>query len=385
MQKPARSKGVFTLRKVALTAGGLLHSELMQTSSTFSHQLFLSGMQFGNALLERDMLPDAVIRAGIRRLLRDRLEQLKSEALSISDFAQMLRRSPIAVNTSDANAQHYEVPTEFFQRVLGQHLKYSCGYWAEKNTTLDQSEAAMLALTCERAQLADGQKILDLGCGWGAFSLFAAARFPYSSITAVSNSQTQKQFIETEAARRSLTNLRVITADMNAFSIRHTGADKFDRVVSVEMFEHMRNFEMLLERIAALMNPGGKLFIHIFTHQKFSYLYEVKDDTDWMAKYFFTGGMMPAENLLSEFQDHFSLSEQWRVNGKHYQQTCEAWLEQMDAQRSKIMPLFSQTYGEDQAVKWWGYWRLFLMACAELFGFRDGEEWFVSHYLLQRR
>ena len=346
---------------------------------------FLTAMQFGNALLERDMLPDAIIRAGIRKLLRDRLQQLNSEPFSNSEFAKMLRESPIAVNTSDANTQHYEVPTEFFQRVLGEHLKYSCGYWTEKNLTLNQSEAAMLQLTCERAQLADGQKILDLGCGWGAFSLFAAQRFPNSSITAVSNSNTQKLFIEAEAVRRSLTNLRVITADMNAFSIRHTGAEKFDRVVSVEMFEHMRNYEMLLERIATLMNSDGKLFIHIFTHQKFSYLYEVKDDTDWMAKYFFTGGMMPAENLLAEFQDHFSLSQQWRVNGKHYQQTCEAWLQQMDAQRLQIMPLFSQTYGADQAVKWWVYWRIFFMACAELFGFRDGNEWFVSHYLLQRK
>ena len=348
-------------------------------------QLFLSAMRLGNTLLERDMLPDAIIRAGIRHLLRDRLQQLETEALSTSDFAQMLRQSPIAVNTSDANTQHYEVPTEFFQRVLGQHLKYSCGYWTEKTVTLDQSEDAMLQLTCERAQLADGQKILDLGCGWGAFSLFAAQRFPNSSITAVSNSQTQKQFIEAEAARRSITNLRVITADMNAFTTVTVGADRFDRVVSVEMFEHMRNHEMLLERIAALMNPDGKLFIHIFTHQKYSYLYEVADETDWMAKYFFTGGMMPGEHLLSEFQNNFSLSEQWRVNGKHYQQTCEAWLQRMDAQRTKLMPLFSQTYGEDQAVKWWVYWRIFFMACAELFGFRDGTEWFVSHYLFQRR
>ncbi len=342
-------------------------------------------MQFSNALLERDMLPDPIIRAGIRQLLRERLKQLESKPFSNSEFAQLLRESPIAVNTSEANDQHYEVPTEFFQRVLGKHLKYSCGYWAEKNLALDNSEEAMLQLTSERAQLANGQKILDLGCGWGAFSLFAAQRFPNSSITAVSNSQTQKLFIEAEAAQRSLTNLRVITADMNAFSIRHTGEEKFDRVVSVEMFEHMRNYEMLLERIAALMNPDGKLFIHIFTHQKYSYLYEVADETDWMAKYFFTGGMMPGENLMSEFQNNFSVSQQWRVNGKHYQQTCEAWLQQMDAQRLHLMPLFSQTYGDDQAVKWWVYWRIFFMACAELFGFRDGEEWFVSHYLLQRK
>ena len=346
---------------------------------------FLTAMQFGNALLERDMLPDAIIRAGIRKLLRDRLQQLNSEPFSNSEFAKMLRESPIAVNTSDANTQHYEVPTEFFQRVLGEHLKYSCGYWTEKNLTLNQSEAAMLQLTCERAQLADGQKILDLGCGWGAFSLYAAQRFPNSSITGISNSNTQKKFIEAEAARRSITNLRIITADMNSFSAATVGADRFDRVVSVEMFEHMRNYEMLLERIAALMNPDGKLFIHIFTHQKFSYLYEVKDETDWMAKYFFTGGMMPAENLLFEFQNSFTLNQQWRVNGQHYQQTCEAWLRQMDAHRVQLMPLFSQTYGEDQAVKWWVYWRIFFMACAELFGFRDGNEWFVSHYLLQRK
>ncbi|MBL8190125.1 MAG: class I SAM-dependent methyltransferase [Acidobacteria bacterium] len=337
-----------------------------------------------NRLLERDLVPDVLIRAGIRQLLRDRLRQLhSSEQPTVADFAAMLRQSPIALNTAEANQQHYEVPTEFFQRVLGQHLKYSCGYWPDAVTTLDQSEAAMLHLTAERAQLAEGQQILDLGCGWGALSLFIAQQFPHSFITAVSNSRTQKEFIEAEARRRSLDNLRVLTVDMNSFSATTIGDTRFDRIVSVEMFEHMRNHALLLERLAGLLQPTGKLFIHIFTHRTHAYLYEVQDDTDWMARYFFTGGMMPSADLLAHFPDHFRLAQQWQVNGKHYEKTCRAWLGRMDAQRREIMPLLAQTYGDDQAIRWWVYWRIFFLACAELFAFRRGEEWFVSHYLLE--
>ena len=238
----------------------------------------------------------------------------------------------------------------------------------------------MLALTCTRAELADGQEVLELGCGWGSLSLFMAAHYPKSRITAVSNSRTQKAYIDEQARQRGLQNLRVITADMNEFQAEGT----FHRVVSVEMFEHMRNYEKLMERIARWLEPGGKLFVHIFTHKELAYLFEVKDDTDWMSKYFFTGGIMPSDSLLLYFQRDLSIEQHWRVSGGHYQKTAEAWLANMDGRREQILPLFEETYGADQAVKWWSYWRIFFMSCAELWGFRGGTEWFVSHYLFSK-
>ncbi len=341
---------------------------------------------FTDTLLEKDLIPDTLIRQGIRRLLRQRLRDehqgdVERQSAHLMRLLDELKSSPLAVQTQAANEQHYELPTAFYQAVLGRHLKYSSGYWKEGVTSLDQSEADMLQMTCDRAELVDGQEVLELGCGWGSLSLFMAARYPKSRITALSNSRTQKQYIDGEAATRGLSNLTVVTADINDFA----GAGLFDRVVSVEMFEHMRNYERLMERIAAWLEPTGKLFVHIFTHREYAYLFEVIDESDWMSKHFFTGGIMPSDHLLLYFQNALTLENHWRVSGTHYQKTSEAWLRRMDASRGAILPLFEATYGADQAIKWWTYWRIFFMSCAELWGFRGGEEWFVSHYLFKKK
>jgi cyclopropane-fatty-acyl-phospholipid synthase len=267
--------------------------------------------------------------------------------------------------------------------VLGRHLKYSCGLFTGPRDSLDDAEARMLELTCQRARLADGDRILELGCGWGSLSLWMAAAYPAARITAVSNSRTQKAHIDAEAARRGLRNLEVITCDVNHLAFDEGTA--FDRVVSVEMFEHMRNYETLLARIASWMAPGATLFVHIFTHRQFAYPFEVRDDSDWMARYFFTGGIMPSDDLLLHFQRDVRLLEHWRVPGWHYSLTSEAWLRNMDRSRADLMPLLARTYGENQALRWWVYWRVFFMACAELWGYAGGREWQVSHYLFEKR
>jgi cyclopropane-fatty-acyl-phospholipid synthase len=339
-----------------------------------------------DTLLEKNLLPDSVIRLGIRRLLRARLMEETMETCELQqqhfmDLVKKLKTNPIAVHTSDANEQHYEVPTEFFSLVLGKHMKYSSGYWKEGVTSIDQSEEDMLALTCERAELKDGMKILELGCGWGSLSLFMAEKFPKARITGVSNSRTQKMYIDGEAVRRGLKNLTILTADMNTFMTR----DTFDRVVSVEMFEHMRNYERLMEKVARFLRPTGKLFVHIFTHKEFACTFEVRGATDWMSKFFFTGGMMPSDHLLLYFAKDFVIDKHWRVSGRHYGATSEAWLQNMDRSKATIYPIFERTYGVNQAKKWWVYWRVFFMACAELWAYRNGEEWFVSHYLFAKR
>lgn len=338
-----------------------------------------------DSLVEKNKLPDFLLRKGIRKLLKQRLDDetagdAEAQQTLFNRLLDELRNSPIAVNTSDANQQHYEVPTAFYQYCLGKHLKYSSGYWNKGVKDIDTSEADMLELTCNRAGLEAGQNVLELGCGWGSLSLYMSARFPSSKFTVVSNSRTQKEYIDQAARDRNINNLTVITADMNTFHIEQ----QFDRVVSVEMFEHMRNYKLLLQKVASFLKPGGRLFVHIFTHRSLAYKFEVKDETDWMSKYFFTGGIMPSNHLLFYFNDDLTVDRHWVVNGTHYSKTSEAWLQNMDARKDQIMPLFEKTYGKDQAIKWWVYWRLFYMACAELFGYNDGNEWMVCHYLFKK-
>jgi len=336
-------------------------------------------------LIEKNKVPDLLLRKGIRTLLKQRLRDenkggVEAQQAHLMALVDRLKASPIAVNTADANQQHYEVPTQFYEYCLGKNLKYSSGYWKPGVTDIDTSENDMLGLTCERAELQNGQRVLELGCGWGSLSLYMATKYPESTFKVVSNSRTQKVYIDEQAKARGINNLTVITADMNTFAID----EQFDRVVSVEMFEHMRNYQLLMKKIAGWLKPDGRVFIHIFTHKEYAYLFEVKDDTDWMSKYFFTGGIMPSDDLLFYFNDDLAVEKHWHVNGSHYGKTSEAWLKNMDRHKAEIMPLFEETYGKNQALKWWVYWRIFYMACAELWNYNKGNEWIVSHYLFRK-
>jgi cyclopropane-fatty-acyl-phospholipid synthase len=336
-------------------------------------------------LLDRGLLPDRVIRAGIRRNLRARLAQQRASSPAearerLRQFVRDRSQGPIAMQTATANQQHYEVPTEFYQHVLGRHMKYSSAFWDRGVLSLDDAEVRMLELTARRADLSDGQRVLELGCGWGSLSLWMARAFPRSEIVGVSNSRTQKMWIDAEAARRGHTNLRILTCDMNTFE----APGLFDRVVSVEMFEHMRNWKALLDRVGRWLRDDGRLFIHIFTHREYAYPYDVADDSDWMARYFFSGGIMPGDGLLHEFNDIFTMDGHWRVSGVHYQKTAEAWLANMDRHRAELWPILERTYGARDARRWWVRWRVFFMACAELWGWQGGSEWLVSHYLLRK-
>jgi cyclopropane-fatty-acyl-phospholipid synthase len=315
-------------------------------------------------LVERvsGFVPEPMLRAGIRAICALRLyEERRTDR---SRFVDELRGSAIAIETGAANAQHYEVPSAFFERVLGPHLKYSACYWPEGVTTLADAEAAMLELTAERAGLADGQRVVDLGCGWGAFALWAARRYPNSRITAVSNSRLQRDFI----AARAPANLDVITADVCTLELAGT----FDRVVSIEMFEHMRNYELLLRKIASWLAPDGALFVHVFAHRRFAYPFADSGRSDWMAREFFTGGLMPSVQLLHHFQNDLRITDAWQLSGTHYARTADAWHRNLVIHRDAIEALLGR--------RAFTRWRVFFLACAELFGYRDGSEWLVAHY-----
>jgi cyclopropane-fatty-acyl-phospholipid synthase len=337
-------------------------------------------------LAERGLLPDFLIRYGIRRLCAQRLREEHAND-AVAAWARFrhclgeLSASPVAIHTDAANAQHYELPPRFFELCLGKRLKYSSCYFLNGDEPLDRAEEAMLALYAERAQLADGQDILELGCGWGSLTLWMAQHFPQSRITAVSNSRPQREFIEARCLERKFNNVRVITQDVNRLEL---SAAQFDRTVSIEMFEHMRNYDTLLGRIASWLRPGGKLFVHIFCHRELMYPFETDGDDNWMGRYFFTGGLMPAADTLLWFQRELIIEQQWRLSGTHYEKTANAWLANQDAHRIEVLQILEQAYGKDASL-WHQRWRMFWMACAELFGYRDGSEWLVGHYLFEKR
>ena len=335
--------------------------------------------------VEQGLLPDSVIRSGIRRLLKQRLRDIQQHdmeaaTLDKQQFIEAMDTAPIALLTDRANEQHYEIPPDFYDRVLGPYGKYSCSYWNDNTRTLEAAERQALLLTCEHAGLEDGQDVLELGCGWGSLSLWMAQRYPNSRITAVSNSGSQRAYIEQQAEKKSLGNLQVITCDMNDFDIDR----QFDRVVSVEMFEHMRNWRQLFSLVSQWLRPDGLFFMHVFAHRSTPYSFEVKDAGDWMSEYFFSGGMMPSDDLALHFQQHLQLQQHWVWDGRHYEKTANAWLKNMDNNRDALWPIIESVYGVDQAQNWWMRWRMFFMACAELFGYDDGQQWWVSHYLFSK-
>lgn len=337
-------------------------------------------------LLARNLVPDLVLRFAIRRLLAERLRDERrtteeAQQRHLMRFIAQLKASPIALDTRDAKEPRDELPCEFFEWVLGKHMKQSSCFFQPGVTSLDEAEAEMLALTCRRARIADGEEILELGCGWGSLTLWMAQRYPSARITAVTHSRAQKQFIDNRAGNRGLRNVQVIFCDINDLTL---DGMRFDRVVSVEMFERMRNYEQLLARIASWMRPKATLFVHVFSHRDYAYPFDVRHENDWMARYFFSGCIMPSDHLLGYFQRDLRLLEHWRVDGMHYSRTSECWLANMDANRARIEPILAATYGSENLRRWWMHWRILLMTCAELWGYRGGREWLVSHYLFNK-
>jgi cyclopropane-fatty-acyl-phospholipid synthase len=327
-----------------------------------------------------------LIRSGIRRLLAERLRQVDREDVAEQQeeqqhFVGQLRLSPIAIQTDAANAQHYEVPTTFFEKVLGPRLKYSCGHYATPSTSLADAEEQMLELFCRRAGIEDGMQVLELGCGWGSLCLWIAEKFPRCRVLAVSNSRSQREYIHSRCDQAGLSNVEVVTANVADFDTDR----KFDRVVSVEMFEHVRNYERLMARIAGWLNGDGKLAVHIFCHRNAAYPFETEGRNDWMGRHFFTGGIMPSQDLLLNFQRDLVLEDRWAVSGTHYARTLEAWLAKCDARRHELLPLLQRDLGPEEGKRQLQRWRMFFMACAELFSYRQGNEWFVTHYLFGKR
>lgn len=337
-------------------------------------------------LIEKGLLPDRLVRLGIRKLCEQRLKEesafdCEAQGERYHEFLQQLKSSEVAIKTDKANEQHYEVPAQFYHYALGKNLKYSSAFWPEDVNNLDQAEQAMLELYAERGEFVDGQDVIELGCGWGSLTLYLAAKYPNSQITGVSNSNSQREYIEQQARERGLSNITIITQDINRFD----PGRQFDRIISIEMFEHVRNYEVLFERVSNWLKDDGKVFLHVFCHRYLMYPFLEEGDDNWMGRYFFSGGQMPAADTFLNFQRELQLDRRWLVNGQHYEKTSNAWLENMDRHHKQIIPLFETVYGKDIAKIWFQRWRIFFMACAELFGYAGGNEWMVAHYRFIKR
>ena len=334
--------------------------------------------------VEKGLVPKPLIRRGIRSLLGKRLEEQQKiwtgdPEKAMGDWVRSMGQAPIALVPEKANEQHYELPPEFFQLVLGPHRKYSSAFYESDSATLEEAELSMLELTCQRAGLQNRERILELGCGWGSLTLHMAKAFPQSEVVGVSNSAPQRSFIEARARAQGLRNVTILTCDMNGFE----APGKFDRIVSVEMFEHIRNWEALLGRAAGWLNPGGTLFMHIFAHKSYAYPFEDRGEEDWMGRFFFSGGMMPSHGLFDHLDTPFALDERWRVSGQHYARTSEDWNRNLERKRTHVMPILRETYGAEGAKLWFHRWRVFFLSCAELFAWDGGDEWFVTHQRLR--
>ena len=328
------------------------------------------------SIAEVGLIPDVFIKTAVRFITKKRLNEsgIHENKLNV---IKSISEGGIAEKTDDANEQHYEVPPEFFKYALGKNLKYSCSFF-DKTDSLDEAEKSMLELYIERADIQEGHDILDLGCGWGSFSLYVAEKYPSVSITAVSNSKDQIAFIQNEAKRRGLFNIMASKMDVNNLDLDN----KFDRIVSIEMFEHLRNYKLILNSLNSLLKPDGRLFVHIFCHKELTYFYEIKNNYDWMTKYFFEGGIMPSQDIFKYFDDELEVINQWDVNGNHYAKTCKAWLNNHYKNKDKILDIFDKHY--DKPRIWFNRWRIFFLSCEAFFAINNGREYFVSHYLLKK-
>ena len=336
--------------------------------------------------LEKGIIPEFIVRIAVRynvalRLREEQKDSIETESQRLMDFIESCCCSPIAVVPEKANEQHYEVPSAFYEIALGKRRKYSSCYYKGVNDSLDQAEEQMLALTCERAGIVAGQSILELGCGWGSLTLYIAEHYPGTQITALSNSNSQREYITREAQKRGLSNITVLTADINDF----IAPKRYDRIVSVEMFEHLRNHQELFKRIRSWLSDQGKLFVHIFCHRDYAYLYQTEGISNWLGKNFFSGGMMPSDDLFLRYAEHLAIEKHWRVSGKHYARTAEDWLENIKKNREQVLTVLASIYGAPLAKRWFNRWSIFFIACAELFGYDSGRQWYVSHYLFGAR
>jgi len=347
-------------------------------------------LKYGIELMEQGIVPDTLLRVAIRWLCRQRLTELTGHSPAQGETAQQhfreaLAHGPLALATDEANVQHYELPPDYFAIVLGPRRKYSCCFWDEAHDSLAAAEEEALRRVCRQAELANGQRILDLGCGWGSLALWIAENYPQAKVTAVSNSSRQRESIEKAAAARGLTNITVVTLDVGAGTLpTRMGAASFDRIVSVEMLEHIRNTKLLLRQLYQMLAAQGKLYFHHFCHRKYAYAFEVQNESDWLTQYFFRGGIMPQRDLIAQSAERFQLEQQWDWNGIHYQHTALAWLARHDAARDDILQIFRRHYGPQNAKRWYQRWRIFYLAVAELFGYAQGEEWHVTHCRLRK-